>query len=102
MLPILALWDIGDGNILSGLSKVYQNSPEKFNVIGATGFRTTHWHLVYSTRINQIYFGGMNQTIVQRAFGAKSLKETLKGLLYTGVLKILEPIIIVLSGVIGF
>jgi SSS family solute:Na+ symporter len=44
----------------------------------------------------------MNQTIIQRALGAKNLVEAQKGLLYTGVLKIFVPIIIVLPGVIGF
>ena len=44
----------------------------------------------------------MNQTIIQRALGAKNLVEAQKGLLYTGVLKILVPIIIILPGVIAF
>ncbi|MDP4680121.1 MAG: solute:sodium symporter family transporter, partial [Cyclobacteriaceae bacterium] len=52
--------------------------------------------------INQIYFWCMNQTIIQRALGAKNLVEAQKGLLYTGVLKILVPLIIILPGVIGF
>ena len=47
-------------------------------------------------------FWSMNQTIIQRALGAKSLVEAQKGLLYTGVLKIFVPIIIILPGVIGF
>ncbi|MHC4581702.1 MAG: sodium:solute symporter family transporter, partial [Planctomycetota bacterium] len=52
--------------------------------------------------INQLYFWGMNQTIIQRALGAKNLAEAQKGLLYTGILKILVPLIIILPGVIGF
>ena len=44
----------------------------------------------------------MNQTIIQRALGAKNLVEAQKGLLYTGILKILVPLIIILPGVIGF
>ena len=52
--------------------------------------------------INQLYFWGMNQTIIQRALGAKSLEEAQKGLLFTGLLKVFIPIIIVLPGVIGF
>ena len=35
LVPIFALLSIGDGNILTGLSKVYEHAPEKFNVIGA-------------------------------------------------------------------
>ena len=44
----------------------------------------------------------MNQTIIQRALGAKNLVEAQKGLLYTGILKILVPAIIILPGVIGY
>jgi len=32
-VPILALWDIGDGNLAAGMGKVFANAPEKFNVI---------------------------------------------------------------------
>ena len=102
LVPILALWDIGDGNVYNGLLKVYENSPEKFNVIGAPDSVLPFGTLFTGLVINQLYFWGMNQTIIQRAFGAKSLAEAQKGLLYTGVLKILVPIIIVLPGVIGF
>jgi solute:Na+ symporter, SSS family len=52
--------------------------------------------------INQIYFWSMNQTIIQRALGAKNLVEAQKGLLYTGILKLIVPVIIILPGVIGF
>ena len=40
--------------------------------------------------------------IIQRALGAKNLKEAQKGLLLTALLKILVPSIIILPGVIGF
>ena len=52
--------------------------------------------------INQIYFWSMNQTIIQRALGAKNLAEAQKGLLFTGVLKLFVPVIIILPGIIGF
>ena len=52
--------------------------------------------------INQIYFWCMNQMIIQRALGAKNLMEAQKGLLFTGLLKIIVPLIIILPGVIGF
>ena len=52
--------------------------------------------------INQLYFWGMNQTIIQRAFGAKNMAEAQKGLLYTGVIKIFIPLIIVLPGIIAY
>ena len=32
-IPLLALWNIGDGNILEGLRLVFEKAPEKFNVV---------------------------------------------------------------------
>jgi len=102
LVPILALWDIGEGNLLSGLNKVYEHSPEKFNVIGAPDSVLPFSTLFTGLVINQLYFWGMNQTIIQRALGARNLVEAQKGLLYTGALKVFVPIIIVLPGVIGY
>jgi SSS family solute:Na+ symporter len=102
MVPIFALWDIGSGNVLSGMSKVYETVPEKFNVIGAEDSVLPFSTLFTGLMINQIYFWGMNQTIIQRALGAKNMAEAQKGLLYTGIFKILIPLIIVLPGVIAF
>jgi SSS family solute:Na+ symporter len=102
LVPVIALFSIGDGNMFEGLSKVFENAPEKFNVIGEKNSVMPFGVLFTGLIINQLYFWGMNQTIIQRALGAKNLKEAQKGLLFTGVLKILVPIIIVLPGVIGF
>jgi SSS family solute:Na+ symporter len=102
LVPIIALVSIGDGNPLTGLAKVYEHAPEKFNVVGAKDSVMPFSVLFTGLIINQLYFWGMNQTIIQRALGAKNLKEAQRGLLFTGVLKILVPIIIILPGVIGF
>ena len=101
-VPLIALISIGDGDPFYGLSKVYNHAPEKFNVIGSSDSVLPFGVLFTGLIINQIYFWSMNQTIIQRALGAKSLVEAQKGLLYTGVLKIFVPIIIILPGVIGF
>jgi SSS family solute:Na+ symporter len=102
LVPVFALIDIGDGNFLSGLTRVYEHAPGKFNVVGASDSVLPFGVLFTGLVINQLYFWGMNQTIIQRALGAKNLVEAQKGLLFTGVLKILIPIIIVLPGVIGY
>ncbi|WP_437922179.1 solute:sodium symporter family transporter [Sphingobacterium sp. LRF_L2] len=102
LIPVLALIYIGDGNPLTGMSRVFENSPEKFNVIGSEDSVLPFSTLFTGLMINQLYFWCMNQTIIQRVFGAKNLEEAQKGLLYTGLLKILVPFIIVLPGVIGF
>lgn len=101
-IPILALWDIGNGNLWTGLNTVYDHAPEKFNVAGAKDSVLPFEVLFTGLIINQIYFWAMNQTIIQRALGAKNLVEAQKGLLYTGVLKIFIPLVIILPGVIGY
>jgi SSS family solute:Na+ symporter len=109
-IPSLALWEIGDGNMLTGLMKVYEKVPEKFNVVSnevSVGPGAREAILPFSVLftgliINQMYFWTMHQHIIQRALGAVSLKEAQKGLLFTGVLKILIPLVIVLPGIIGF
>lgn len=109
-VPFIALWNIGEGSILEGLSKVYNHAPEKFNVIsnevsvgeGSRDSILPFEVLFTGLIINQLYFWCMNQTLVQRVFGAVSLKEAQKGLLYTGILKILIPLVIVLPGIIGY
>ena len=102
MVPVFALWEIGDGSVLSGMSKVYETVPEKFNVIGAKDSVLPFSTLFTGLMINQLYFWGMNQTIIQRALGAKNMAEAQKGLLFAGIFKILIPLIIVIPGVIAF
>ena len=109
-VPLLALWEIGDGQIINGLAKVYEHAPEKFNVIsdepsvgeGARDAILPFNVLFTGFIINQLYFWCMHQSIIQRVFGAVSLKEAQKGLLFTGVLKILIPLVVVLPGIIAF
>lgn len=102
LIPVLALLAIGDNNLMLGLERVYEFAPEKFNVIGAPDSVLPFSVLFTGLIINQLYFWGMNQSIIQRALGAKDLKEAQKGLLLTGLFKILIPIIIVLPGVICY
>ena len=101
-IPYLALLSIGEGNPMEGLTKVFNHAPKKFNVIGARDSVLPFEVLFTGLIINQLYFWCMNQTIIQRALGAKNLKEAQKGLLFTGLLKIFIPLVIILPGVIGF
>ncbi|MEZ4810047.1 MAG: solute:sodium symporter family transporter [Allomuricauda sp.] len=110
LIPILALWNIGDGHILEGLRLVFEKAPEKFNVVsnevsageGSRDSIMPFGVLFTGLIINQLYFWTMHQSIIQRALGAVNLKEAQKGLLYTGLLKILIPLIIVLPGIIAY
>ena len=109
-VPIFALYNIGHGDVMEGLSIVFEKAPEKFNVVsdeasigpGARDAILPFGVLFTGLIINQLYFWAMHQSIIQRALGAISLKEAQKGLLFTGLLKLLIPLIVVLPGIIGF
>ncbi len=110
LVPIIAVVSIGDGNLIKGTIEIFENSPNKFNVVsretgigaGARNAILPFEVLFTGLMINQIYFWAMHQSIIQRVLGAVSLKEAQKGLLFTGLLKILVPLIIVFPGIIGF
>ncbi len=110
MVPIIALISIGDGNVLEGLHLVFEKSPDKFNVVSTEpgigpGSRTAilPFEVLFTgLMVNQVYFWAMHQSIIQRVLGAVNLREAQKGLLFTGLLKILVPLVIVLPGLIGF
>ena len=109
-VPIMALYAIGDGSVIKGLTTVFDYAPEKFSVISneaSVGPGARESILPFSVLftgmiINQVYFWTMHQSIVQRVLGAVSLKEAQKGLLLTGALKLLMPIIIILPGIICY
>jgi SSS family solute:Na+ symporter len=50
----------------------------------------------------QLFYWGTNQQIIQRALGAKNLKEGQKGLLLASFIKVLGPLIVVLPGIIAY
>ena len=109
-VPIIALYSIGEGSLIEGWQKVLSHAPEKFNVISdepSIGPGSREAILPFSVLftglvINQLYFWTMHQSIIQRALGAVNLKEAQKGLLFTGLLKMLIPLVIVLPGLIAF
>ncbi len=102
LIPAIALYQIGKGNMIQGMNTVYDFAPDKFDIIGSPDSILPFSTLFTGLMINQLYFWGMNQAIIQRAFGAKNLVEAQKGLIYTGVLKLFVPLIIVLPGLIAY
>lgn len=102
MIPILALWEIGNGNLFTGVDRVYEAAPMKFSIVGASDSVLPFSAIFTGLMINQIYFWAMHQSIIQRALGAKDLVAAQKGMLLTGVFKLLVPIIIAVPGIIGF
>tara|TARA_B100001250_G_scaffold412340_1_gene443282 strand:+ start:1205 stop:2809 length:1605 start_codon:yes stop_codon:yes gene_type:complete len=114
----IALTKIGNGYIGNGFIEVYQQMPEKFDMIlskydTSSSIRGIHftenqsysnlpgiWILLgLGVWIGHFAYWGFNQYITQRALGAKSLKEAQKGVMFAAYLKLLMPLVIVLPGI---
>ena len=52
--------------------------------------------------VANLYYWGFNQYIIQRTLAAKSLRESQKGIILTGFLKLLIPLIGVVPGIIAY
>lgn len=103
IIPALALYTIGDGNILSGFDTVYTEEHEKFDITGNEPGSFLPFGVLFTGMIvNQIFFWCTNQSIIQRALGARNLKEAQKGVLIAATFKLIAPIAIVLPGVIAY
>tara|TARA_R110002012_G_scaffold263177_2_gene445871 strand:+ start:41609 stop:43174 length:1566 start_codon:yes stop_codon:yes gene_type:complete len=102
LIPIFGLMKIGDGNLFVGLKTLTAALPEKFDIIGGPGSDVPFWTLFTGMIIVNFYYWGTNQAIIQRALGAKNLKEGQIGLLLAAFIKMLGPFIVVLPGIIAF
>ena len=102
LLPLFGLMAIGGGSVAEGLSILWTENPEKFEIIGGPDDPVPFATIFTGMMLVQLFYWGTNQAIVQRALAAKDLREGQKGLLFAGVLKILGPIIVVLPGLIAW
>ena len=102
LIPIFGLMMIGDGSILDGLSTLTTENPDKFKSMGSATDPVPFYTIFTGMMLVQLFYWGTNQQIIQRALGAKDLKEGQKGLLLASFIKILGPIIVVLPGIIAY
>lgn len=101
-VTLFALAYVGDGDVLSGLTEVYQSHPDKFNSIGAEDSLVPFSTLFTGVIISNMFFWCTNQSIVQKSLGAKNLAEGQKGVMLCALFKLLIPSIIILPGIIAF
>ncbi|QSV16869.1 solute:sodium symporter family transporter [Photobacterium ganghwense] len=102
MVTLFALAYVGDGNVWSGLLEVYESNPDKFNSIGDKDSLVPFSTLFTGLIISNMFFWCTNQSIVQKALGAKNLAEGQKGVLLCAFFKLMIPSIIILPGIIAF
>lgn len=102
LIPIFGLMYIGGDSFSEGLSILWNENPQKFNAIGGADASIPFGTIFTGMMIAQMYYWGTNQSILQRVFGAKSLKEGQKGMILAGFVKFLIPVIVVLPGIIAW
>lgn len=102
------------GGVIDGMVSIYNQVPEKFSMILDKGELFTPngkdawWDLpglavlIGGMWVANLYYWGFNQYIIQRTLAAKSLKESQKGIVLAGFLKLLIPLIVVIPGIIAF
>lgn len=102
LIPIFGLLLIGDGSLATGLSELWNSNPEKFEMKGAVDSSIPFGTIFTGMMLAQVYYWGTNQSILQRVFGAISLKEGQKGMLLAAFVKFIIPIIVVVPGIISW
>ena len=97
----------GEKGAITGFGNLLHQVPEKFDMI----LDKTHsnypelpgiWVILGGMWIANISYWGCNQYIIQRALAAKSIKEAQRGLAFSGFLKIIIPLIVVIPGIAAF
>ena len=109
MIPFLALALLGHettgGGLVEGVKYLVQAAPETLNAWASwdAAEPALPWPLIFTGMFfNNLYWWCTNQSFVQRALAAKSLKEGQKGAIYCGFLKTIGFFYLVLPGVIAY
>lgn len=101
LIPVLGLKALGSGSIADGFHTLITVKPEYMDAIGNASSSVPFSTIFTGMLLVNTFYWCTNQQIVQRAFGAKNLKEGQKGVIYAGFIKMLVPIILVIPGVIA-
>lgn len=103
MIVFFALNKVSDGQgIAEGWKIVKETNPARLNSIGTPETSVPFSTLFTGVALLNLFYWCTNQQIIQRTFGASSLAEGQKGVLLTGLLKLLGPIYLVLPGIIAY
>jgi solute:Na+ symporter, SSS family len=94
----------GGAGVLAGFHDLTMRFPEKFKLILP---RDNPYYkdlpglsvLLGGMWVMNVSYWGFNQYIIQRALGAKNIREAQKGIVLAAFLKLLMPVIIVLPGI---
>ncbi|MGQ7272785.1 solute:sodium symporter family transporter [Marinobacter sp. V034] len=90
------------GGVMAGWDALKQANPDKLNSIGGSDQQVPFATLFTGVLLINVFYWTTNQQIIQRTFAAKNLAEGQKGVLLTGLFKLLGPLYLVLPGIIAF
>lgn len=104
----LALNHVSGGEgVLAGFKHIYEAAPDSFHMI-LDEAHTQYVNLpgigvlIGGMWVANLYYWGFNQYIIQRTLAAKSLKESQRGIVFAGVLKLIIPLIVVIPGIAAY
>lgn len=87
---------------VGGVSNFLQTNADRLHMILPSNHIEIPWTaLVLGLWIPNFYYWGLNQFIMQRTLGAKSLRQGQKGIILAAGLKLLIPFIIVFPGIMA-
>ena len=91
-------------NAVGGVQTLWESTPDNYwKMFLPASDEVYPWHaLLLGYPVLGIWFWCTDQTIVQRALGAKNIKHAQKGILFTAGLKILDTFIFVVPGIVCF
>ena len=102
MIAWFGIKALGGGEFLEGIDALAAGNEGRFNSIGGSDSAVPFGTVFTGILLLNFFYWTTNQQIIQRTFGAKSLAEGQKGVLLTGLLKLLGPIYLVIPGMIAF
>lgn len=89
------------GTFVDGWNTLRSEIPEKFNSVGGPDQLVPFSTLFTGVFLLHVFYWCTNQQIIQRTFGASSLREGQKGVIIAASFKVLAPVIIVVPGMIA-
>ncbi len=103
MIPIFGLFVLGDGSFMEGLTTITTNATDKLQAVGAADDPNVPFSTMFTgLLLVNLYYWGTDQAIIQRALGAKNLKEGQKGVILAGAIKVITPLFLIIPGIIAY
>ena len=103
MIPIFGLYVLSDGSFMAGFTIITTQATDKLQAVGASDDPNVPFSTMFTgLLLVNLYYWGTDQAIIQRALGAKNLKEGQKGVILAGAIKVITPLFLIIPGIIAY